>query len=115
VHAQSSLTYPELVRRLIDLESLAVLPVAGDRCAQWSSWDRASQYDSQTGKYVHWDANGDGDGIIRKEGELSLMAEMQGPGCIWRIWSALPKKGTEDPRTRRPTDTPRTTSTARCR
>ena len=57
------------------------------------AYDRASKYDETSGKYVHWDANGDGDGIIRREGNLSVLAEMQGPGCIWRIWSALPEKG----------------------
>ena len=61
--------------------------------SQWSSYDRASRYDSQTGKYVHWDANGDGNGIIRKEGDQIVMAEMKGPGCIWRIWSAATGKG----------------------
>lgn len=89
----ANLTYVDLANRLIDLEALAVLPEEGEVCAQWSSWDRASQYDEATGKYVRWDANGDGGGIIRKEGELSVMAEMEGPGCIWRIWSAAPDNG----------------------
>jgi len=52
--AQDALTYPDLVQRLIDLERLAVLPVAGETCRQWSSWDRSSQYDAATGKYVRW-------------------------------------------------------------
>ena len=63
------------------------------QCAQWSSYDRASKYDEATGKYVNWDANGDGGGIIRREGEQVVMAEMEGPGCIWRIWSATAEKG----------------------
>jgi len=42
---------------------------------------------------VRWDANGDGNGIIRKEGDKLVLAEMEGPGCIWRIWSATPKEG----------------------
>lgn len=88
-----NLTYVDLVNRLTDLEGLAVLPEEGEICAQWSSWDRASQYDEATGKYVHWDANGDGGGIIRKEGDLSVMAEIEGPGCIWRIWSAAAHGG----------------------
>jgi hypothetical protein len=73
--------------------SLAVLPAQGETCAQWSSYDRASKYDEATGKYVKWDANADGEGIIRREGNLSVFAEMEGPGCIFRIWSALPEKG----------------------
>jgi hypothetical protein len=88
-----SLTYADLVGRLTDLERLARLPEPGERCAQWSSYDRASRYDAATGRYVAWDANGDGDGFIRKEGSQVVMAEMEGPGCLWRIWSAAPKDG----------------------
>ena len=76
-----SLTYSDLVKRLYDLEALSVLPAPGETCAQWSSYDRASVYDAQTGKYVNWDANGDGDGIIRKEGDHQVFAEMQGPAA----------------------------------
>ena len=86
-------TYVDLVKKLTDLEGLAVLPVPGEVCAQWSSYDRASAYDANTGKYVGWDANGDGNGIIRMEGEQQVFAEIEGPGCIWRIWSAAPKDG----------------------
>jgi len=89
----SVLTYVDLVQRLTDLEHLATLPVPGEKTAQFSSYDRASRYDEQTGKYVHWDANGDNDGIIRKEDGKSVLAEMDGPGCLWRIWSAAPKQG----------------------
>ena len=89
----SILTYVDLVNRLTDLEHLATLPVPGEKTAQFSSYDRASCYDDITGKYVHWDANGDNDGVIRKEGDQFVLAEMNGPGCIWRIWSAAPKQG----------------------
>ena len=91
--AATPLTYVDLVKRITDLEQLAVLPNPGERCEQWSSYDRASKYDAATGKYVGWDANGDGDGYIRKEGDQFVFAEMEGPGCIWRIWSAAPKDG----------------------
>ncbi len=87
------LTYVDLVDRLTDLEHLATLPPPGEKTAQFSSYDRASRYDEKTGKYVHWDANGDNDGVIRKEGDQFVLAEMNGPGCIWRIWSAAPKQG----------------------
>ncbi|MCY3023208.1 MAG: DUF2961 domain-containing protein [Planctomycetota bacterium] len=89
----AEISYPELARRLTDLERLALLPDEGEKCAQWSSYDRASKYDEKTGKYVAWDANGDGGGIIRREGNQIVMAEMDGPGCIWRIWSAKPESG----------------------
>jgi len=91
--AQPELTYVDLVKRLTDLEQLAATPAPGEQCAQWSSYDRRSRYDAGTGKYVDWDANGDGNGIIRKEGNKQVLAEMEGPGCIWRIWSATPKEG----------------------
>jgi len=91
--AQETLAYGDLVRRLIDLEHPAVLPAPGETCAQWSSWDRRSKYDAQTGKYVAWDANGDGNGMIRREGDRWVMAEMEGPGCIWRTWSARAQAG----------------------
>ena len=86
-------TYLDLIRRLTDLEVLAVLPAAGEKCQQWSSYDRASKYDEKAGKYVAWDANGDGNGIIRREGDKEVFAEMEGPGVIWRTWSAAAGKG----------------------
>ena len=91
--AGEKLTYPDLVRQLYDLEGLSMLPPAGERCAQWSSYDRKSVYDEATGKYAGWDANGDGRGIIREEDGLQVLAEMKGPGCIRRIWSARPEAG----------------------
>lgn len=89
----AKLTYVDLVRRLTDLEALAVPPLPGERCEQWSSYDRASRFDAAAGKYLRWDANGDGDGFIRREGDRIVMAEIDGPGCLWRIWSAAPKQG----------------------
>jgi hypothetical protein len=101
--AAERLTYGDLVNRLTDLEALATLPVPGEKCQQWSSYWRKSRYDEATGKYVDWDANydvpsrglagGDGVSVIRQEGEFSVLAEMEGPGVIWRIWSAQPEKG----------------------
>jgi hypothetical protein len=91
--AEETLSYADLVNRMTDLARLAVLPEAGETCAQRSSYDRTSKYDEQTGKYVGWDANGDDVGCIRKEGKQIVMAEMEGPGCIWRIWSAKAEKG----------------------
>ena len=87
------LTYIDLINRLTDLEQLATLPASGEECAQWSSYDRASKYDEKSGKYVEWGANGDGDGFIRKEGDAIVIAEMDGPGVIWRIWTAMAYEG----------------------
>lgn len=91
-HAETY-TYPQLVKRLTDLEHLSEVPPAGEKTALASSYDRASQYDAANDKYLKWDANDDGKGIIRKEGDESVIAEIQGPGCIWRTWSATPKAG----------------------
>jgi len=91
--AERSLSYKDLVHRMIDLEYLATLPAPGETCAQWSSYDRGSRYDEQNNRYVGWAANGDGNQVIRKENGLEVMAEMEGPGCLWRVWSALPEKG----------------------
>jgi hypothetical protein len=51
--AAESLTYVDLVQRLTDLERLALLPAPGERCEQWSSYDRASRYDAATGRYLN--------------------------------------------------------------
>ncbi len=90
---QQAQTYADLVGRMTDLAQLAVLPEPGERCAQWSSYDRASRYDEASGKYIAWGANNDGPMVIRKEGQHEVLAEMQGPGCIWRIWSARAETG----------------------
>jgi len=92
-HAAETLTYPDLVSRLTDMEHLAVLPPAGEKGALASSYDRKSKYDEATDSYIAWDANADGGDSIRKEGEGIVMAEIQGPGCIWRIWAAAAKEG----------------------
>ncbi len=91
--SDSALSYIDLIHRLTDLEYLAAIPSPHEQCAQWSSYDRKSRYDAAADKYISWDANGDGDGIIRKEGDKLVLAEMEGPGCIWRIWSATPAEG----------------------
>ncbi|AZO96819.1 DUF2961 domain-containing protein [Halocella sp. SP3-1] len=85
--------YKDIVQRLINVEKLAELPFEGEKCKQWSSYDRRSKYDSETDSYIGWGANADGDGIIRQEGEEQVIAEIDGPGVIWRVWSADPKEG----------------------
>ena len=94
--AQTTYTYLDLIGRLTDLERIAALPEPGEYCRQWSSYDRDSRYDPATDTYVNWDANGDGYGKvnwIRMEKGKLVLGEMDGPGCIWRIWSATVDKG----------------------
>ena len=92
--AQEAYTYGQLVHRLIDLEHLATLPAQGETSQQWSSYDRNSRYDEATGKYVAWASNGDAGGAIRTETDGSkVLAEMNGPGCLWRFWTAIADAG----------------------
>ncbi|MDR1304912.1 MAG: DUF2961 domain-containing protein [Verrucomicrobiales bacterium] len=91
--AADTLTYDDLTRRLHDPRAVALLPADGERSAQFSSRDRASVYDAATGFYQNWGANEDADGALRTEGDELVLAEMSGPGCIWRIWSADPRDG----------------------
>ncbi len=83
-----SLTYPDLVQRMTDLELLPLLPPVGETGGMDSSYDRSSKYDPATDKYINWGADRDGSGVIREEGDTEVLAEIKGPGCIWRIWSA---------------------------
>lgn len=87
------LTYTDLLKRLYDQERLTLAPIPGEKTATFSSYDRSSQYDALQQEYVSWGANGDGDGYIRKEGEEIVVFEDDGPGVIWRFWSALAKEG----------------------
>ncbi|GKT87556.1 hypothetical protein Ct61P_05406 [Colletotrichum tofieldiae] len=87
------LTYPDIVRRLYDLERLAEPPCQGERGGCMSSYDRRSRYDPEEDKYIDWDANDDGRGIIREEGQWIVAFEQHGPGVIWRTWSAMPEDG----------------------
>jgi hypothetical protein len=90
---QTTYTYPDLVRRMTDLRLLATLPPAGEKTLLASSYDRRSRYDAAADKYIDWAANDDGSGVERKEGTDSVMMDVQGPGCIWRTWSATAGPG----------------------
>ena len=87
------LTYPDLVEHLYNPELVALLPLPGETAAQFSSYDRSSVLDPATGYYKNWGANEDQSGCLRMEGDNAVLAEMKGPGCIWRIWSAAPGAG----------------------
>jgi len=67
---------------LIDVEHAAYL--RDSICTQVSSYDRTgSNNDGFDGKYS----------FIRKEGENLVIFDAQGPGCIYRLWSADPLDG----------------------
>lgn len=87
-------TYEDLLKRLTDLRALARPAPEGERSGSCSSFDRRSQYDPQTGKYLEWGANRDGRGAVRTlEDGTVVAAELEGPGVIWRSWSAMPNMG----------------------
>ncbi len=82
-----------LLERLIDLDWLWQPPLPGERCVQFSSYDRASQ--RGPGDPAAWYANNDRGQYLRvverDGGKEFVMAEVQGPGCIARLWSANPQ------------------------
>ncbi|WP_297100616.1 glycoside hydrolase family 172 protein [uncultured Draconibacterium sp.] len=87
-------SYADIVNRMIDMKRLAELPKEGEKSGMFSSYDRRSKVDS-AGNYIEWAANNDGlrPQFIRKEGDNMVLAEMDGPGAIVRMWSASPKEG----------------------
>ena len=88
------MTYQDLLNRVDDLRLLAVPPVPGEASGCMSSYDRRSRYDPDTDTYEDWAANDDGTGYIRRLDDGTIVAfEADGPGVIWRIWSALPQQG----------------------
>ena len=87
--AGEALTYKDLTHRITDMERLSEAPSEGEKGGLFSSYDRVAQYDAAHDRYVQWSQKGRaGDGAIRQEGNTDVFAEMQGPGCIWHIWSA---------------------------
>ncbi len=86
-------SYTDLVERLYNLERLAEPPLLGEQAGCCSSYDRRSRYNAVTNTYQDWDANDDGSGFIRTEGDWIVVFERDGPGIIWRVWSALPASG----------------------
>ncbi len=69
-------TFSSLLRQTVDLDSLWEAP--NYKMGMWSSFDRSG-------------GNNDGSGYIRKEGKWYVIAEMEGPGAVVRIWSADPE------------------------
>jgi hypothetical protein len=76
--------YMDFINELVDLRQLAYLPALGETCKQFSSFDRESL------NKEHWNANNDSGNFLRDDPEGKVLAEMNGPGVIHRIWSANP-------------------------
>lgn len=92
-HPISEYSYSDLIQRYVDLDQLALLPIEGERAIMATSRDPRSRYDSNSGHYVDWHANDDGGNILREENGEYILAEFEGPGCIWRIWTAQVGEG----------------------
>lgn len=90
----SHLSYRDLIARLTDMRRLATPPSPGERGGTFSSYDRRSRYDATTHQYLEWDANNDGTGFIRQDDDGAIVVfECDGPGVIWRVWSAFADMG----------------------
>ena len=84
------LTQADLIDRLIDLDRLTTPPPAGERTGMFSSYDRRSRI-ADDGTLIDWDANGDAGNFVRTDDDgWQVMAELDGPGALTRIWSANP-------------------------
>lgn len=85
-------TTESLLKEMTDLRGLAEFPDPPFTCRQFSSYDRASVSPDDHEK---WFANGDCGQYIREEAVAGrteyVMADMDGPGAIVRIWSANPR------------------------
>ena len=86
-------SYVDLVAKMKDLERLSYPPPAGEVTREISSHDRSSTYDAASDTYSNWAANADGAGFeyLDEDGN-KVLAEMQGPGCIWRLSTANPSE-----------------------
>ena len=77
--------YASFLTELVDLRNAALLPAPTETCKQFSSFDRRS-LDKD-----NWGANNDRGQFLRDDPEGKVLAEMQGPGVVHRIWSANPQ------------------------
>lgn len=89
-------SFESLMREMVDREAVARLPEPAYTCRQFSSYDRASVGPDRP---ETWFANNDYSQFLRVEEVPSsggvrrewVMADMDGPGAVVRVWSANPK------------------------
>jgi hypothetical protein len=91
--AGETIDYRSMLDRLTRMERLAEPVAEGEFGGASTSHDRGSKYDEATNLYQNWSANDDGKGFIRREGDGQVMVDLQGPGVLWRVWSAKPESG----------------------
>lgn len=89
LRASAPIGVDTLLPEMVGLEHLARRSHPYYTCAQASSYDRNAKSPTQ-----NWFANGDAGQYLRgenREGRLErVMADLQGPGTVVRIWSANP-------------------------
>jgi hypothetical protein len=90
-HGQQ-ITFESLLHEMGDRAVLARFPDPGYSCKQFSSYDRRS---ISPADQEGWFANNDAGNFLRTENRRGrteyVMADMDGPGAVVRIWSANPK------------------------
>ena len=90
--AAEKITLDSLLERMVNLDWLFQPPGPGEKQSQFSSFDRKSRV--VNGEKIDWFANLDAGNYYGEQvvpgGREYLMAELQGPGMIVRIWSANP-------------------------
>jgi hypothetical protein len=86
--SQDRISFGAFMRRMADLDALARVPVPGEACLQFSSYDRRTRYSDSLGTIIQNGANGDRGQFLREEPEGRVLADMPGPGVVVRIWSA---------------------------
>ena len=92
LHAESpALSFDDLTGRLYDVRQLAVPPVAGERSGCVSTTDKAARYNAASGTYENWFANNDATSLSGTDKPHGSLCKLDGPGVIWRIWSAQPR------------------------
>jgi hypothetical protein len=88
--AAEPVTQVGLLRRLIDLDRLTIPPAPGERTGLFSSFDRREPT-VRDGRYVYWDANNDRGQFLRTTPDgWNVMAEIDSPGAITRVWCDKP-------------------------
>lgn len=85
-------SYADIVKRTYDMSHLATEPKPGEGGKQITSTDPSSRYNEETGLYENWSANLDNSGYVRYEDGYRVLADLEGPGYVSRIW--MPTKWT---------------------
>lgn len=83
--------YGTLLMSLVDPDWLWFPPPPGTRCVQFSSYDRGSDAGAGAPGWYANDDRGKYLRVVERDGSQEfVMVDVQGPGCVARIWSANP-------------------------